>query len=911
MPSDNTDITDKNLYRFSDLVDVPTFARMLESYFRATGIPNGVVDASGELLSLSAGENVCTLFHRTNPKSEARCRESNLAIMRDLHDGCIAGGLCRHGLMDYATPVVIEGRQLVTLFLGQILHEPPDLEFFRKQAAELGFDEKSYLDAIKAIPVVDNARLRDHMNVMVEMARMLAASGLARMRQAALERDLGSEVERSVQLKEILDFCPVAIGWSDGESRIEYVNRQFTERFGYTVDDFPDMETGYRLLFPGERYQEIAAPWNKAVAQARQTGTAPPELEADIGCKDGSVRRVVVSTSWVGRYRMASFTDITERKRFELQLAKNERQWRTLVENIPDNIARYTTDARHTYISTLLEVVNGKPKEYFLGRTPMECFPDGRYAEYERRIRAVAASGTADTMEMAIEMPDGETQYHLIRFIAERNAAGCVDGVLAIGEDITARKRTELALAAREREFRTLAQNLPDTVVRYDRDIRFVYVNPAFEAALGIRADVLYGKPPTEIPGLVDAELFEQSARRVAESGVAIEFEQAMVRVGGRSVRGLVRVTPEFDEAGQVKYVQVLTRDITERWRSEQRIQAHDAMLEMVARGAELSDVLTAIVRHEESDEPTSLCSILLLDNEGKHLLTGAAPSLPAFYNQAIHGLEIGVGVGSCGTAAALGQRVIVEDIQTHEYWKPYTGLAQKAGLRSCWSEPILSSHGKVLGTFAIYHAEPKSPQSKDIDRIAFAANLAAIAIENRYAHDELERRAYIDFLTGLANRRHFLERAESELARTLRYGRELSLLMLDLDHFKHINDTYGHKVGDIVLNRFSELCRTALRDVDIAGRLGGEEFAVLLPETDWDQALEVAERLRTTILATQIPLGSGLPLRFSVSIGVAALADKDTNIDMLLHQADLALYRAKSEGRNRVCMYLGDKEPQ
>ena len=167
------------------------------------------------------------------------------------------------------------------------------------------------------------------------------------------------------------------------------------------------------------------------------------------------------------------------------------------------------------------------------------------------------------------------------------------------------------------------------------------------------------------------------------------------------------------------------------------------------------------------------------------------------------------------------------------------------------------------------------------------------------------------DALTGAFNRHHMGEMLDREVSRCERGAPAFVLLIADIDHFKHINDTYGHKVGDIVLNRFSELCRTALRDVDIAGRLGGEEFAVLLPETDWDQALEVAERLRTTILATQIPLGSGLPLRFSVSIGVAALADKDTNIDMLLHQADLALYRAKSEGRNRVCMYLGDKEPQ
>ena len=118
-----------------------------------------------------------------------------------------------------------------------------------------------------------------------------------------------------------------------------------------------------------------------------------------------------------------------------------------------------------------------------------------------------------------------------------------------------------------------------------------------------------------------------------------------------------------------------------ERWIIEQRQRAHDAMLEMVAKGAKLVDILNAIVRQVESEDKTALCSVLLLDAEGKHLLTGAAPSLPAFYNDAIHGVEIGVGVGSCGTAAFLGQRVIVKDIQTHEYWKPY---AQRRYFQLC-----------------------------------------------------------------------------------------------------------------------------------------------------------------------------------------------------------------------------------
>jgi diguanylate cyclase (GGDEF)-like protein/PAS domain S-box-containing protein len=643
----------QNQCRFEELVDIEAFKRLLERFFETTGIPNGLVDADGTLLAMSSGKNACELFHRMQPASAARCRESNLDIMRDLCQGQISGGLCRNGLIDYATPIVIEGRQLATLFLGQILHTPPDPEFFRSQARQFGYDEESYLAAIDAIPIVEKARAEALMQVMVEMANMLAESGLAKIRQAVLEHEINVHSERRIELEDILESSPVAIGWSNSDNQVEYINRRFTQLFGYTLEDIPDIETWYRLAYPSEDYRHShIQPWYKIVTLAHQTGTVPPELEADVTCKDGSKRRVVIRVSWVGNLRLVNYTDITE------------------------------------------------------------------------------------------------------------------------------------------------------------------------------------------------------------------------------------------------------------RWQQDQRKRAQDAILQMVARGVGLTDILTAIVQQVELEDPTALCSILLLDKDGQCLLSGAAPHLPDFYSKAIHGVRIGMGVGSCGTAAYLGQRVIVEDIQTHEYWKPYTQLAEAANLRACWSEPIISSRGKVLGTFAVYHAHPQSPLPKDIERIGFAANVASIAIENRQAYEELELRAYSDYLTGLANRRYFLEQAESELARVQRYGSPLSILMLDVDYFKHINDTYGHKVGDLVLQKLASVCKATLRDVDVVGRIGGEEFAVILPETANVAAAEAAERLRAALAAAEVPLSERDPLRFTVSVGVVTLGAAGASVDTLLNQADQALYLAKHAGRNRVCTF-------
>ena len=170
-----------------------------------------------------------------------------------------------------------------------------------------------------------------------------------------------------------------------------------------------------------------------------------------------------------------------------------------------------------------------------------------------------------------------------------------------------------------------------------------------------------------------------------------------------------------------------------------------------------------------------------------------------------------------------------------------------------------------------------------------------------KVAEFELVRQAHIDYLTGFNNRGHFMQQAELELRRVVRYGSTLSIFMMDVDHFKKINDTYGHKVGDLVLQKLAAVCRDTLRMVDIIGRVGGEEFAILLPETAEQEAIRVAERLRQAIANVKIPLGHGLPLSITVSIGITSLMSKDDNIDVLLSFADKALYEAKNAGRNRI----------
>ena len=174
---------------------------------------------------------------------------------------------------------------------------------------------------------------------------------------------------------------------------------------------------------------------------------------------------------------------------------------------------------------------------------------------------------------------------------------------------------------------------------------------------------------------------------------------------------------------------------------------------------------------------------------------------------------------------------------------------------------------------------------------------------ERKHREEELRRLASTDFLTGLANRRQFLGRMADELARVKRRPDQPAVvLMMDLDHFKSINDTYGHSTGDAVIRHVAELLRTVLRRMDLGARMGGEEFAALLPATAMEDARGVAERLRRTIKSTPVVYRGGI-VGGTVSIGLAALDPRDEDSDATLRRADLALYRAKGEGRNQVAV--------
>ncbi|OQW79542.1 MAG: diguanylate cyclase [Proteobacteria bacterium ST_bin11] len=333
-----------------------------------------------------------------------------------------------------------------------------------------------------------------------------------------------------------------------------------------------------------------------------------------------------------------------------------------------------------------------------------------------------------------------------------------------------------------------------------------------------------------------------------------------------------------------------------ERLQAQQMESFRVFMLERLNGNLQLIDILRDVVIELEVLLIGSICSVLLLD-ENECLRIGAAPSLPDFYNQAIDGLKISPGRGSCGNSAYTGQRTIVEKLAEHPYWQTFLPLAEQAGLAACWSEPILSASKKVLGTFAIYHRHPATPDKHELRLLEMVAHFVALAIERKQAEEHIHYLANYDSLTGLPNRSQLDDHLKYALSLVKRSNGNLALMFLDLDHFKNVNDTLGHSVGDALLVALANRLCAVLREEDTVTRLGGDEFIFLLPGTDADGAANVAQKLLDTI-AEPYRIEE-LDLTMSASIGIALYPDDGEDLESLSKSADVAMYRVKTDGRH------------
>ncbi len=441
---------------------------------------------------------------------------------------------------------------------------------------------------------------------------------------------------------------------------------------------------------------------------------------------------------------VGAIQDISERRLAEEQLKDSETRFRGLFEQAAVGVAQVETlTGRFVRVNPAYSKILGYSIEEILQLDfqtvthPDDLMRDvenvkrlrqGEVAQYEVEKRYLRKDGTAIWVSLTVSplWSKGENpNYHI-----------------AIVQDITERKNAEENLRMSQATQRMAMEKAPYGVLLIGKDGAIDYANLAFTEILGYTQTCA-----TDLNALFEMAYPDPDYRRHVEEAWHQNVVTNPQVYHTPDIGKVFTVTRADGVSREIEFhtirlpddrLMITLSDITESNLNQNREQFRSLVLEQLANGAAIEEIFTQITLGIERICPKAWCSILVLDEAGERLLTGAAPNLPDFYNAAIHGLAIGNGVGSCGTAAYTGQRVIVQDIANHPYWTPFKELAAKAHLGACWSEPIKNSSGCVLGTFAIYHQHPQVPTEHEISLISLAAQLAGIVIEAKHTESDL-----------------------------------------------------------------------------------------------------------------------------------------------------------------------------
>lgn len=468
-----------------------------------------------------------------------------------------------------------------------------------------------------------------------------------------------------------------------------------------------------------------------------------------------------------------------------------------------------------------------------------------------------------------------------------------------------------LAAAQNERTIwlEAMIDEVPDYLYFKDRNSRFVVANRAIVSDNRREGlDSLEGLSDFDIhPEPVARGFFETEQDIIRTGRPMLDMEELIRDSRGNLKWLLTSKLPVRDGAGAVIGLVGIARDITERKRSESLHLGQAHLLKMIALGAPLAEVFSSLILLIEAHVPDVTGSILMLAPDGKHIVNGAAPNLDPAYCKLIEGAEIGPSMGSCGTAMWRGEPVIVSDIETDPLWSDYKALVLPYGFRACWSSPIASYQGKVLGSFALYSRNRGEPSAECMKLVGMATHIAGIAIERKEAEDSIQYMAHHDALTGLPNRSMLDERVASAIESADDRGGTMTLAFIDLDNFKLVNDSLGHHAGDELLKIVAARMLRCVRASDSIVRLGGDEFVVLINGA-MRRGETVDDRLRAVREAIAEPVEiEGRSFQVTCSMGVAAYPEHGRNVTELLARADVAMYRAKEIGRDAMQVFTAE----
>lgn len=468
---------------------------------------------------------------------------------------------------------------------------------------------------------------------------------------------------------------------------------------------------------------------------------------------------------------------------------------------------------------------------------------------------------------------------------------------------LQALEKTSNLIVESEGRYRKIVESQSELICRFTPEGTITFRNEAFRQYFSG-----FGESLNE-PGVIsrlpekDRALIQEQIMGLSPEKPSTKIEYHVQMPNGDRRWQQWSASGNFDENGNLLEILAVGHDITNRKRTELAANQHNR--ELLALHNATAALLTTL-------DPDALLG---------RILDSAISAIPAAVKGMIHliaqdtgQLEMRASIGytdprirrikvpgSAGyVAKAVRERtaLLFRDIQSDPAL--YSGkFLDKHVVHAAIVAPLILK-SQVLGALSLESEQVGAFNQSDLRLLASFAATATAAIHNARLHAEVQKMAITDELTGLYNRRGFYELGQREVERARRFKRPLAAVMMDLDHFKYVNDAYGHAIGDQVLKGVAERCLRTLRRIDILGRMGGDEFTILLPETNMYTARGVAERLRRKIVETPIDTEKA-PVSISASLGVARATAATPDLDVLISRADAAMYTAKDGGRNRV----------
>lgn len=449
-----------------------------------------------------------------------------------------------------------------------------------------------------------------------------------------------------------------------------------------------------------------------------------------------------------------------------------------------------------------------------------------------------------------------------------------------------------LPLPGNDELFAALIQDAFEIIVIVDIDGIVCYANPSTERIMGYRPAELVG---VNLIGLIHPEDGPKAIRFIdrIKSATKPKVPPLVVEARIRNKNGawaMLESTVKVLDTATVTGIVINCRDITARKQEQALRIGQNEVLEMIATDAPMADVLEALVRLIEAQSDQLTCVVLVPDQDGMHVPRGIGS-----------GSSLADRDGEIGAidreAIQCRRRVIATDLRPDTRSSGDLELAGRHGFGAYCATPINSSRDQVLGIFGVYLHDARAPSRIELGLIDAAARIAGIALEQKRAKDKIDYMAYHDALTGLPNRALLQDRLTQAIIHADRIKSGLALLYIDLDRFKHVNDSLGHEIGDRLLQTVARRLQQCLRKEDSLARLGGDEFMVtLMAPAGSRSAAQVAEKALKAL--HQPVMVDGHELHVSCSIGISLYPNDGHDATTLIRHADTAMYHAKEKGR-------------